>query len=100
MAPRNFGGRGSSFMPEFLQSASAQIVFWVAVTAIAVAIGIYVVSRVRVGMRITETPVNDMLTNFRELHSRGELSDGEYRTIKATLSARLERELKDSGKEG
>ena len=87
-------------MPEFLQSTPAQIVFWIAVTAIAVATGIYAVGRVRVGMRTTETPVSDMLTNFRELHSRGELSDGEYRTIKATLSARLEQELKDSGKEG
>ena len=87
-------------MPEFLQSAPAQLVFWVAVAATAVAIGIYVVGRVRVGMRTTETPASEMLTNFRELHSRGELSDGEYRTIKATLSARLERELKDSGKEG
>lgn len=87
-------------MPDFMQSASAQIVFWVAVTAIAIAIGIYVVGRVRAGMHTTETPANDMLTNFRELHSRGELSDGEYRTIKATLSARLEQELKDSGKEG
>ena len=87
-------------MPDFLKSAPAQLVFWVAATATLVAIGIYVVGRVRVGMRTTETPVSDMLTNFRELHSRGELSDGEYRTIKATLSARLEREIKDSGKEG
>lgn len=87
-------------MPEFLQSTSAQLVFWTAVTAIAVATGIYVVGRVRVGMRTTETPASELLTNFRELHSRGELSDVEYRTIKATLSARLEQELKDSGKEG
>ncbi|HVU86888.1 MAG TPA: hypothetical protein VHD36_06180 [Pirellulales bacterium] len=43
---------------------------------------------------------NEMLTNFRELHSQGELTDVEYRTIKATLSARLQDELKDSGKEG
>ena len=87
-------------MPEFLQTAPAQIVIWFAAAAIVVAIGIYVVGRVRAGMRTTETPVNDMLTNFRELHSRGELSDGEYRTIKATLSAKLDQEIKDIGKEG
>ncbi|WP_146591908.1 hypothetical protein [Posidoniimonas polymericola] len=38
-----------------------------------------------------DTPTaSDMLTNFRELHSQGGLSDEEYRTIKTTLAGQLE----------
>jgi hypothetical protein len=33
------------------------------------------------------------MTNFRELHAQGELSDEEYRTIKAVLAERFEQEL-------
>jgi len=88
-------------MTDFLlQSPAARLVVGIAVVAILVAIGIYVVGRVRTSFREDGSTTNDLLTNFRELHSRGELSDGEYRTIKATLSARLQEELKDSGKEG
>jgi hypothetical protein len=87
-------------MWDFLRSSTAQLTLGVAVVAILAAIGIYVVGRVKSSFREDGTTTNELLTNFRELHSQGELSDGEYRTIKATLSARLQEELKDSGKEG
>jgi hypothetical protein len=47
-----------------------------------------------------ELTASDLLSNFRELHCRGELSDAEFRTIKATLAARLQQELKDNVKTG
>ena len=47
-----------------------------------------------------ELTASDLLSNFRELHCRGELSDAEFRTIKATLAARLQQELKDNAKTG
>ena len=34
-----------------------------------------------------------LLTEFRELHSRGTLSDAEYRTIKAQLASQLREQL-------
>lgn len=37
---------------------------------------------------------SDLLSNFRELYSQGELSDEEYRTIKTKLTARFQNELK------
>ncbi len=37
---------------------------------------------------------HELLTNFRELHAKGELSDVEYRTIKTQLAAKLQAELK------
>jgi uncharacterized membrane protein len=43
---------------------------------------------------------SDLLTNFRESHSRGELSDEEFRTIKTLLKTRLEDELKDTSDTG
>ena len=87
-------------MAELLQMPAARVVLGFAVVATLVAIGIYVLGRVRSSFREDGPSANELLTNFRELHSRGELSDGEYRTIKAMLSARLQDELKDSGKEG
>jgi uncharacterized membrane protein len=87
-------------MWEFLHTTAAQVALGVTLVAILVVIGIYVVGRVKSSFREGGISTNELLTNFRELHSRGELSDVEYRTIKATLSARLEQELKDSGKEG
>jgi uncharacterized membrane protein len=42
----------------------------------------------------------NMLTNFRDLHSRGELSDEEFRTIKTKLSGQIRQELKDTDQTG
>ena len=87
-------------MAEFLGSPQATIVFLLALTATLIAGGIYVIGRVRAGINAKEPPANEWLTKFKELHSQGELSDEEYRTIKAMLSARLQEEIKDSGEEG
>ena len=80
-------------------SIATQLVLWIAATAALVAVGVYIVGRVRAGLREDDAPSSDLLTNFRELHALGELSDEEYRTIKAMLSARLQEEIKDSGEE-
>ncbi len=87
-------------MWDFLHTSTAQLVLGFSAVAILVAIGIYVAGRVKSSVREDGITTNEMLTNFRELHSQGELSDGEYRTIKAMLSARLQEEIRESGKEG
>ncbi|HEY1600802.1 MAG TPA: hypothetical protein VGG64_14430 [Pirellulales bacterium] len=86
-------------MLEMLTSPTGAVVIGVAAVAILVVTGIYVVGRVKSSFREDGPKTNELLTNFRELHSRGELTDVEYRTIKAMLSARLQDELRDSGKE-
>jgi len=83
----------------FLQSAQAQVVLWVAACAALLAVGIYVVAKVRQGFSESGPGPHNLMTNFRELHAQGELSDDEYRTIKAMLAARLQQELKDKGEE-
>lgn len=91
------GRLGRGLMPNFFQSTAAQVVVWMAVCAALVAVGIYVVAKVRGSLSEDEPQPHDLLTNFRDLHAQGELSDEEYRTIKAALAARLQRELKDKG---
>lgn len=41
-----------------------------------------------------------MLTKFRELHSKGVLSDEEFRTIKTKLAGQVQQELKDTDNTG
>jgi uncharacterized membrane protein len=83
-------------MAEFLTSPVANVVFLVALTAILVAGGIYVIGRVRETFRSKDPPSSQWMTNFRDLHSQGELSDEEYREIKSVLAEHLERELNDT----
>jgi hypothetical protein len=69
-----------------------------AVMAAVIALGAFIVSKFR-GREDDEQPIaSEMLTNFRELHEEGELSDQEFRKIKTLLAEKLEQELKDSGK--
>ena len=97
---RGGGSPGRGLMPNFLQSTAAQVVIWLAVCAALVAVGIFVVAKVRQTLSESEPETHELLANFRELHSQGELSDEEYRTIKAKLAARLQREIKGKGDGG
>lgn len=87
-------------MRDFFQRTDAQFVLWAAIGAALVAIGVYVVMKVRTWSREGIAGTHDLLTNFRELHDQGELSDEEYRKVKTTLAARLQQELKGKGDEG
>lgn len=60
--------------------------------------GVYVVLKVRRELKETAPGASDMLVNFRELRSQGELSEQEFRTIKTLLADEVEKELKDHGK--
>ena len=59
-----------------------------AVIAVVI-IGLIVVGRLRGRVSDTEQGTHQLLTNFREMHAKGELSDREYRTIKTQLVAKL-----------
>lgn len=70
----------------------------------ALALLVVIASRVIMKIRpkpLQHEPVEDeMLSKCREMHSRGELSDAEFRTIKTTLNERLQNELRDDGQTG
>ena len=65
-----------------------------------VAVGVYAVSKWRDVTGDDRTTTSELLSKFREMHSRGELTNEEFRTIKARLSYELEAELKDIDREG
>jgi uncharacterized membrane protein len=74
-------------------------VWTIAISVAAVLAGL-LVAKTRSGSAQKEPTASEMLSKFREQHSRGELSDEEFRTIKTALAARLEQELKDNGETG
>ncbi len=83
-------------MAEFLSSPLASVVFLFALTGVLIAIGIFIISKVRAGIHERDPDASEHLTEFRELYARGELDEAEYKTIKATLTTRLQKELKES----
>lgn len=87
-------------MRQFLLSTPAQIVIWLSVLAILVAIGGFVVGRFRGRSDDERLSANDLLTNFREMHQRGDIADSEFRNIKTVLGTQLQRELNVSMGEG
>jgi uncharacterized membrane protein len=81
-------------------AAICNLLFWVAVFVVLVFAAVYVLSKIRARTVQQEPLASEMMSKFRELHSRGGLSDAEFRTIKTTLTARLQQELKDNEQKG
>jgi uncharacterized membrane protein len=87
-------------MGDLFEGTAAEVIIWASICAIFVAVALYVIGKVR-GLSAQQEPTaHEMLSNFRELHSKGELSDAEFREIKTKLAARLQDELKDNGQTG
>jgi hypothetical protein len=78
----------------------AQLVIWAALGAVLIAVAVYVIGKIRAEPAQSEPDASDLISKFRDLHSRGELTDAEFRTIKTTLAERLQEELKDSDETG
>ena len=87
-------------MLDVLQSETGSLVLLLALTAALIAIGYYVIDKIRGDVTDNSPPASSLLSNFHELHDQGELSDEEYREIKSVLAQRLQRELKDTGESG
>ena len=85
-------------MAEFLGSPLASAVILAAMATALVAVGVYVIARVRASIGGKEPPASEWLTKFKELHAQGELSDEEYRTIKAMLAERSQQEMDGTDK--
>ena len=92
--------RSASGMAEFLATPLASMIVLMALGVVLVAVGFYVIGRVRGAMRRTDPQTSEWLSKFKELNAKGELSDEEYRTIKSVLAERLQRELKDTSESG
>ena len=85
--------------PEIVR-ALLSLLTWGSLLAVMVAVAVRLIKRIRRGSENQEATTSQMLSKFCELHSRGELSDAEFRTIKTALATRSKRELKDNGERG
>lgn len=88
----------------------ARAAFWFALILLLVAGGVVLVRRYQMHGHVlkslhdksvhdTDDP-SELLTKFRELHSRGTLSDEEYRTIKTKLASEMQSRLPDTPSAG
>jgi len=87
-------------MQQFLAQPLAQWVILFTATLILIAIGVYIVGRLRGSVAEEETDPSTQLTKFREMHDRGEVSDEEFREIKTQLATRMQARLNDSEQTG
>ena len=76
------------------------LLIWLAIFAGLVWLATYAIKKIRTGPAQQELGANELISKFRELHSKGELSDAEFRTIKTTLAARLRREVRGKDESG
>ena len=98
--PLPYGAATGGSLERFWETGPERLVLWLAVLAIMVAVAIYVIGKIRPKTVQKEHEVDQWLSKCRELHSQGELSDEEFRTIKTNLASQTQRELNDNGEEG
>ena len=84
-------------MPEFLNSTPAQVVIWMTVLLILIVVGYYLMQRFRDQSDKDQPTTNELLTNFREMHEQGDITEIEFRKLKTVLSDPLLEELTDNG---
>ena len=78
----------------------AQLAVGVGLLIALVMAGVVIVQRFRGGMAEKAQDANELLGNFQEMHSRGDITDADYRKIKSVLGAKLHSELKDDKDKG
>ena len=88
-------------MQEFLQSASAQAVIWIASLIALCSVGVYLIKVVRErGDGGDESSASDMLTGFRDMQNGGDISQTEFKRIKSVLGGRLHDEVESNNAGG
>jgi uncharacterized membrane protein len=78
----------------------AQLAVGVGLLIALVMAGVVIVQRFRGSMADKAQDANELLGNFQEMHSRGDITDADYRKIKSVLGARLHSDVKDDKEQG
>ncbi len=87
-------------MLDFLQTPTGKVVIMLSLLAILVIVGVYVVLKFRGRIGNDQPNAQDMMTNFREMHDQGEISDVEFRKLKTVLGDKMQEELNDTADKG
>jgi len=80
--------------------ASLEILIWVTVLLIIIVWGSFAIRKIRVKSLQHEPNTEELLTKFSECHTKGELSDEEFRKIKSMLADEIQQEVKLNGSKG
>ena len=78
----------------------AQLALGVGVLIGLVIAGAMIVQRFRGSAADKGTDAAQLISNFQEMHSRGDITDADYRRIKSVLGEQLHGELKDDKDKG
>ena len=92
-----FGPIAGGLMERLQEAGAEELVLWIAVFAALIAVAIYVIDKVRNTPVQQEPTASELMSKFRESHSRGELTDEEFRTIRTALAPQLQDELNHNG---
>jgi uncharacterized membrane protein len=76
----------------------AQVMLWMGVLIGLVVLGVLVVQRFRGSANGAAGEAKELATNFEEMHSRGDITDADYRKIKSVLGNQLQARMKDGHK--
>lgn len=88
-------------MLDFLLTPTGRAIIMTAVLAVMILVGWYIVTRFRDFADEGQPTASELMTNFQELHDRGDISDAEFRKLKTVLQEKLQREvLKDDSDTG
>ena len=87
-------------MQQFLAQPLPRVVILFTVTLILIAIGVYIIGKLRGSDVEDDEGASEQLTKFREMHEQGSLSDEEFREIKTQLASQMQAELNDSDQTG
>ena len=82
------------------KARSEWLVLGLVVLAVLLAVAAYIISKIRAEPAKKEPQASEWLSKYSDLHSRGGLSDEEFRTIKTKLAEQLQDELNDNGENG
>jgi hypothetical protein len=87
-------------MPQASAQTLIQLLLATGILIGLVMIGVLVVQKFRGGAADKGTSANELLANFQEMQSRGDISDADYRKVKSVLRAELQSELKNDKDKG
>jgi len=87
-------------MKQLSPETITQMAIWFAALGGLVTIAVVVLGKLRGNAQQTEDTANELLPNLQDLRQEGDISDAEYRTIKAVLGAKLQQRLKDDQNKG
>ena len=82
-------------MSDILTTPGTRIVLSIAILVVLILIARYVLTNFRGRIDEDIPQANDHLDNFREIRSKGDISDVEFRNIKTVLGEQLHQESPD-----